>query len=56
MRTYKVRTLTGQNLTIQADGVEFTHGHVIFWNGDRAELVRALRTPMVAEVTEETEQ
>lgn len=57
MRTYKVRTLTGQWLTIEADQVEFGPGHVVFSNGPYKDvIVRALRTPQVAEVTEETEQ
>ncbi|MDK8434262.1 MULTISPECIES: hypothetical protein [unclassified Brevibacterium] len=55
MATYRVKTITGQVLTIEADGVEFTAGHVVFWNGSRAELVRALRTPFVTEVTEDQE-
>lgn len=55
MRTYKVRTLTGQLLTIEADGVVFGPGHVQFVNVD-GPLVRALRTPQVAEVIEETDE
>lgn len=55
MRTYKVRTLTGQWLTIEAEGVVFGPGHVQFVNMDGS-LVRALRTPQIAEVTEEMDE
>lgn len=57
MKKYKVRTLTGQWLTIEADQVEFGPGHVVFSNGTYKDvLVRALRTPQVAEVTEEMDE
>ena len=57
MKKYKVRTLTGQWLTIEADQVEFGPGHVVFSNGAYNDvLVRALRTPQVAEVTEEMDE
>lgn len=54
MRTYTVTTITGQVLTIEARRVEFGPGHVSFWLRDNR-LVRALRTPMVATVTEKLE-
>lgn len=52
MRVYKVTTLTGQVLTIEAPAVTFTPGHVVFVDGEK--LVRALRNQMVVEITEET--
>lgn len=60
MRTYRVTTITGQVLTIEAEQVEFGPGHVVFWKYapgpfDRNQLVLALRTPFVTEVTEDQE-
>lgn len=55
MRKYKVRTLTGQWLTIEAEVVVFGPGHVQFAYMDGT-LVRALRAPQVAEVTEEVDE
>lgn len=54
MRTYRVKTLTGQIITVEADGIIFGPGHVQFAKGDGT-LARALRTPFVTEVTEVTE-
>lgn len=57
MATYRVTTITGQVLTINADKVDFGPGHVVFSDVaaspfERNTLVRALRTPFVTEVTQ----
>lgn len=50
MRTYKVTTLAGQVLTIEATGVTFAPGHVAFSDG--ATLVRALSNQTVVDIVE----
>lgn len=50
MRTYKVTTLAGQVLRIEATGITFAPGHVAFSDG--ATLVRALRNDSVVEIAE----
>lgn len=60
MTAYRVKTITGQWLTVEAEMVEFGPGHVVFWKYapgpfDQNQLVLALRTPFVTEVTEEPE-
>ncbi|WP_167199554.1 hypothetical protein [Brevibacterium pigmentatum] len=57
MTAYRVTTITGQVLTIEADKVDFGPGHVVFSGVadspfERNTIVRALRTPFVTEVTE----
>ncbi|MGZ1491502.1 hypothetical protein [Brevibacterium sediminis] len=49
-----MKTITGQIITVEADGIIFGPGHVQFAKGDGT-LVRALRTPFVTEVTEDQE-
>lgn len=60
MTSYRVKTITGQILTIEAERVDFGPGHVVFYDTPatpvdllgQTRLVRALRTPFVTEVTE----
>lgn len=63
MTAYKVKTITGQVLTIEAEQIDFGPGHVVFYETPATpgvprggwRLVRALRTPFVSEVTEDQE-